>query len=231
MWKQYGDAFVSDSGEIKLNGRFLNQYNCNGYKQVNINGKLIYVHRVVASAFIPNQENKPQVNHKDGDKSNNCASNLEWATASENQKHAFKTLLHPKVRCSICEKEFFICGSKIKSSKVICRECKEKEKRNETINKNKERYRCIFENADKTFLSDTEIKIMQLLISGKNSTEISELLNIERKRVRYTIKKCERENVEYKARRSVVHLGSENVSDYNCYMQKMYERHYKKEVV
>jgi hypothetical protein len=50
------------------------------------------VHRVVALAFLPNEDNKAEVNHKDGNKLNNCVDNLEWATSSENKQHAKKEL-------------------------------------------------------------------------------------------------------------------------------------------
>jgi hypothetical protein len=68
-----------------------------GYLAVSlcINGfkKSFLIHRIVAKHFVLNHFNKPEVNHLDGNKSNNYYLNLEWATSSENQIHAVKTFL------------------------------------------------------------------------------------------------------------------------------------------
>ena len=58
-----------------------------GYLAVMLKRKNYYVHRLVAEAFLPNPENKLQVNHLDEDKANNHVSNLEWCTSKENMNH------------------------------------------------------------------------------------------------------------------------------------------------
>lgn len=72
-----------------------------GYYQVNLvkdgRNKIVSsrVHRLVASTFIPNPENLPEVNHIDGNKLNNNVDNLEWVSRSENIRHALKKGLIP----------------------------------------------------------------------------------------------------------------------------------------
>lgn len=93
QWKKiegYSNYSVSDIGRIRndRNGRILKpRVSTSGYYQVMMGRKTIpqYVHRLVAKAFITNEFNKPQVDHKDGNKLNNKVENLRWVTASENR--------------------------------------------------------------------------------------------------------------------------------------------------
>lgn len=96
--KDYEDVYyVSNLGNLqnKKTGKILKQYKSyNGYMKVCLvkdkEKKNHFVHRLVLSTFTPNSQNLPQVNHKDGDKTNNLLTNLEWCSSSDNIKHAYK---------------------------------------------------------------------------------------------------------------------------------------------
>ena len=102
----YEDYLIFKEGlvvSLKGNPRVLKLAKC-GYKKhysfvVLCRGgktKAHYIHRLVAQAFIPNPLGLEQVNHIDGDTSNNTASNLEWITPAGNSQHAMKTGLSPR---------------------------------------------------------------------------------------------------------------------------------------
>lgn len=88
------------TGKIQL---LKQQKNKDGYLYVAVpkeynKRRQILIHRAVAMAFIENPLNKPEVNHKDGNKQNNNSNNLEWVTMQENQRHAWDNGLKEKVR-------------------------------------------------------------------------------------------------------------------------------------
>lgn len=99
------------TGSLRKNGKLLAQeMTPKGYCRVQLQAgskrKNAMVHQLVAQAFIPNPENKPQVNHKNGrEKWNNSVGNLEWSTSSENQIHAYETgLKRPGIKYVVsCE--------------------------------------------------------------------------------------------------------------------------------
>ena len=73
---------------IRTRGEIIPSVGKKGYLQVCLTNKNTYsVHRLVALTFIENKENKPEVNHKDGNKLNNHVSNVEWNTTQENLEH------------------------------------------------------------------------------------------------------------------------------------------------
>ena len=110
----FTDYQISNLGRVKsLPRRYRKQerilkhdINKGGYHRVplcqNSKSKKFLVSRLVATHFIPNINNLPEVNHKNGNKGNNKVSNLEWKTSSGNMKHAFKHKLKIITKCEQC---------------------------------------------------------------------------------------------------------------------------------
>ena len=95
--KGYSNYYIYDTGEVvnELTHKILEgSVSENGYKYYRLskdNKKIMYyAHRLVAEYFVPNPEHKPEVNHKDCNKTNNHYKNLEWVTGQENIGHAWK---------------------------------------------------------------------------------------------------------------------------------------------
>jgi uncharacterized protein (UPF0248 family) len=106
LWKEIKiDGFESENYYISDLGRFKNSKGIimknykphhSGYIYVRVNKKKFALHRLVALMFISNPENKPFVNHIDGNKVNNCLDNLEWVTCAENNKHNYTNNIKKK---------------------------------------------------------------------------------------------------------------------------------------
>jgi hypothetical protein len=91
--KNVSNYFVSSLGRFKnKKGVIMKDYkpHHSGYIYLRVNTQKYALHRLVAQTFIPNLENKPYVNHIDGNKINNCINNLEWVTCAENNLYNYK---------------------------------------------------------------------------------------------------------------------------------------------
>lgn len=94
VWKQYPfnpDFEVSSFGRVR---KLITPEDTNGYKRIRCRhkGKRVFVHEMVLATFLGARPKGLHINHKDGNPSNNNVTNLEYATASENNKHAYDAL-------------------------------------------------------------------------------------------------------------------------------------------
>lgn len=98
IWRKFDvDYDVSNQGRIRRGSRILSgSLHKDGYISVTIHGKQYPLHRLIALKWCNGFSNKKEINHKDGNKQNNFANNLEWVTRRENQQHAVNTGLQPK---------------------------------------------------------------------------------------------------------------------------------------
>lgn len=109
--EEFKEVYIEDYGYVTINnlgtkvytktGKFPIIYQQGGYLGIKVGTTQgsrnvmkfhnLRLHRLVVMAFIPNPNNLPEVNHKDGNKHNNCVTNLEWCTNLQNMRHAWST--------------------------------------------------------------------------------------------------------------------------------------------
>jgi plasmid maintenance system antidote protein VapI len=125
IWKElpsnlvngYENIYISSFGKIKYtNGSISNGYKFRNYLGVSIGGKNYMLHRLVCQVFLNNLENKPIVNHKDGNKLNAILNNLEWVSYKENSIHSYETGLNKNIKPVI---QFDIKMNKLNEFKSI----------------------------------------------------------------------------------------------------------------
>lgn len=124
-----GRYLVSNTGRVyRADGKEMAQYNhTRGYKKVDLifpdGEKKCFVHRLVAEAFVPNEEGLPVVNHKDENKQNNMADNLEWCTHTYNSNYgtARERMGRPVVQLTLTGEQVGVYVSITEAAKAVCR--------------------------------------------------------------------------------------------------------------
>lgn len=187
-----GELLVFENGDVfRIKGKLLypcsvcsigrgGKYECITFQK---EGKQIleYIHRLVAEAFIPNPNNKPEVNHVDNDGHNNDVSNLEWVTGSENVTHAVEQGFNNRMKnaefCLLCEE------METSSPFQICSKCKPKLNRFENRKRKIEELREKYKKIDYEKLTCREKQIVSSTVNGQTHEQIADTHGISRQRV------------------------------------------------
>lgn len=183
---------VEDQTVYRIKGKLL--YKCavngtsRGYRYDSVSyqedgkQKHVTVHRLMAEAFIPNPENKPQVNHIDGDPGNNAIENLEWVTAKENVRHAYdtgliRTLANTPYRCIKCE-------SAVMNEDTLCGDCKSDMHSLKNRLKAKQKQRDQYRGIEVSKLRPRYRKIIRSRFRGDTLEEIGNRFGVTREYIR-----------------------------------------------
>lgn len=135
-----------------------------------------YVHRLVATAFIPNPNGYPEVNHLDGNPSNNHVSNLEWCTKSQ-------TMIRAMVNAKPC----IDCGTPTRSKKSICPKCREKRKAQLREEAREEKRQRLLDSINDKVITDTQRGYVDMFRRGYSFTKIGEIEGISKQAVHQAI--------------------------------------------